>query len=238
MKTQKALDSFDVVEQVISTHNNISHFYALDVPSPPPLQERLAPKFMDPFILREAAELKRRYALPFWDAYFVAAREDPSNAGDVFRAALIHDEAASRLQKFESKNVSSLRQVEQSMKPGKMLAISSKVELRGGEVRHIPMLDFHCTASSVNLTLAQAAIAALRPRTLGFLLRSGKSYHYYGLDLLTRSELFKFLARATLLGPIVDTRWAAHQIIEGACALRIGSGHGYENLPSVVSEFL
>ena len=180
--------------------------------------------------------MKRKYGLSFWDAYFIAAQEHQADIEVVFCAALLHDKASSRLQRVQSKDASSLRQVEREMNPKQMLAFSSIVELRNGEMRHIPMLDFHCAASASGLRLAISALRALTEERRGLLLESGKSYHYYGFQLLTDKELATFLARAILLGHIVDRRWIAHQMIERACALRIGSGHGYESLPFVVAE--
>jgi len=184
----------------------------------------------------EALELKRHYGMSFWDAYFVAARQQTVHLDELFRAALMHDTSGSRLRAVDPQILPALRQLEDDVTPGKMLAISSLVELRNGEIRHIPMLDLHYAASSTNLRMTISAVNALRPRSRGFLLQSGKSYHYYGFELLSSEELVAFLASAILLGPIIDRRWVAHQLIEGACALRIGSGHGYENLPFVVAE--
>lgn len=238
MKTQsKRLDSFEVVAEIVTAHREISHFHVLDVPSPPLLQERLPSDLVDPVVLGEALNLKERYGVCFWDAYFVSLRDRPANMMETFSAALLHDSSAQRLRRIESKEVSSLRKLERSMPKGQMLAISSRVELRNGENRHIAMLDLHPVASPTNLAAATAAIRALNLSGGGFLLQSGKSYHYYGVALLTERELVEFLARALLLGPIVDTRWAAHQILEGACALRIGSRRGYQDLPFVVAEF-
>lgn len=232
----KVLDSFDVVQQIMSAHSSISRFHVLDVPTPPLLQERVQSDCLDQSAVDEALELKRNYGMSFWDAYFVAARQQTVHLDELFRAALMHDTSASRLRPVDPQRLPSLRQLEGDLKPGKMLAISSLVELRSGEFRHIPMLDLHYAASSANLRMIVSAVNALKPRSRGLLLQSGKSYHYYGFELLTNEELTKFLASAILLGPIIDRRWIAHQLIEGACALRIGSGHGYESLPFVVAE--
>jgi hypothetical protein len=168
----KIVDSFDVVEQVISHHGEISYFHVLDVPTPPPLQERVRHEFLDPSAIQSAIELKRRYGLSFWDAYFVVFQENPANTKEVFCAALLHDRAASRLRQLKTEDAFSLRQLEQETNPGQMLALSSLVKLRNGEVRHIPMLDFHCTASVANLSLAVSALRALTGSSHGLLLES------------------------------------------------------------------
>jgi hypothetical protein len=237
MKTKdNILDSFDVVERIISSDANIARFHILDVPVPPLLQERVHPVTIDSSTIQEATELKSRYGLQFWDAYFVAIKDNPDTIEKVFSAALLHDNATSRLRQIKAEDAVSLREAEAEVKPGNMLALSSLVKLRNGEMRHIPMLDFHFAASTRNEALAVSALKALTGKNRGFLVQSGKSYHYYGFELLSQAELPKFLARAILLGHIFDRRWISHQIIEGACALRIGSGHGYASLPFVVAQ--
>ena len=57
----------------------------------------------------------------------------------------------------------------------------------------------------------------------GLLLQSGRSYHFIGNQPLGQRELTRFLARAQLLSPIVDARWASHQLIDGQCGLRIST---------------
>ena len=57
----------------------------------------------------------------------------------------------------------------------------------------------------------------------GYLLRSGASYRLLGDYLLTWDESTDLLARAQLLSPLIDHRWAAHQLIDRHCALRIST---------------
>lgn len=59
-------------------------------------------------------------------------------------------------------------------------------------------------------------------RTKGAIINSGNSYHFIGCDLVNEAELVDFLAKGLLYGPITDTRWIAHQIIERSCTLRVG----------------
>lgn len=39
---------------------------------------------------------------------------------------------------------------------------------------------------------------------------------------MSEDELVDFLAKGLLYGPITETRWIAHQIIERSCTLRVG----------------
>src|SRR5262249_21914021 len=96
----------------------------------------------------------------------------------------------------------------------------SRVEVKTGELRHIPMIDFHCPATGDNNELVLAAIDTLEVGP-GFLIESGKSYHFLGLELLSENALPQFLGKLLLLSPTIDRAWVAHQLIESACALRV-----------------
>src|SRR5213075_183801 len=67
----------------------------------------------------------------------------------------------------------------------------------------IPMMDFRCTPSASNLDRIQRALRALG-QSAGAVLASGRSYHFYGFQLLPPNEWSDFLARCLLLAPLVD----------------------------------
>jgi hypothetical protein len=97
------------------------------------------------------------------------------------------------------------------------------------------MLDFRIRPSIENEQLAIDILHRLKRG--GTLLNSGNSYHFYGNRLLRGDqELVKFLGRASLFSPFVDQRWIAHQLIEGACALRVSPGKSFKSPPKVVRD--
>ena len=84
------------------------------------------------------------------------------------------------------------------------------------------MLDFRCPHSPQAIIFLKNAMLALGQRK-GVLVESPRSYHYYGLELIPEEELNKFLGHALLIAPIVDGRYIAHRLTDGACRLRIGA---------------
>jgi hypothetical protein len=95
------------------------------------------------------------------------------------------------------------------------------------------MLDFRIRPSDENEELAIKVLARLG--TPGTLVNSGNSYHFYGDRLLRGgAALSRFLGGASLFSPFVDQRWVAHQLIEGACALRVSPGKSFAAPPLVV----
>ena len=107
--------------------------------------------------------------------------------------------------------------------PARQVAsLCSRVEIRGSTTEmHIPMIDFALKSGSRN----DAAIVdlAVSLGLHGTIFDSGRSYHFYGAQALIASELPRFLAKAQLLGPLVDHRWASHQILDGECSLRVST---------------
>ena len=102
-----------------------------------------------------------------------------------------------------------------------LVALSSRVTTNDGAIRHLPMLDFALPANTENLELVVKVLQTLDAD--GQLFESGNSYHLIGSTLLTEQELWQFLARAQLLGPITDHRWISHQFLSSECSLRIST---------------
>ena len=122
------------------------------------------------------------------------------------------------------------------LRPGRILALRSLCV--GGSAapdRHLQMLDFRLPVNDASERIVEATVRAMGLH--GWLLSSGRSYHFLGSrTLASPEELMAFLGRALLFAPIVDGRWVAHQMIEGQCALRVSSGNPEQIVPALVSE--
>lgn len=104
-----------------------------------------------------------------------------------------------------------------------IVSLTSLVETSdsGAEERHLPMLDLAARSTEGG---KQAVVEALRALGLrGIIFTSGRSYHFYGAQTLSKEAAVKTLGRAQLLSPIVDARWIAHQLMDGRCGLRIST---------------
>ena len=115
--------------------------------------------------------------------------------------------------------------------PGRQLtSLSSRVWLNTGEVRHLNLLDFGIPLEAPGaLQAAESALDALQ--TCGLLVSSGRSMHLYGAVTSSWTEYVEFLARASLLSPIVDARWAAYSVLDGRGALRISTAAERDQQP-------
>jgi hypothetical protein len=118
----------------------------------------------------------------------------------------------------------------------KLLGIVSKVELVGGRLAHIPMMDFMCAPSPDNLETVSHLLSRLH-QGRGWLLESGRSYHYYGCRLLTDPEWRVFLGKCLLMSGFTDDRYIGHQLVDGHCVLRLSSRKASSVSPMIVAEF-
>lgn len=186
---------------------------------------------------------KRETGQPFWDALFselpFLSREARQ---EVFHLAQYHhsmsDVAVTTTFNLKASAIeAAIASGSRALEVGEILAISSRMLSVSGEEAHLPMLDFRVAISEENEELVCEQLRAMKLQ--GWLLESGRSYHFLGRSVLDgRACLSKFLGQALLFAPLVDGRWVAHQLIEGACALRISSGNDEQIPPRSVAELL
>lgn len=112
------------------------------------------------------------------------------------------------------------------------IALNSKVILIDGQEKHIPMLDFKITNTPNNVKLAIKIVEIMGLH--GFILNSGKSFHFIGNKLIEEIALIDLLAKFSLFHPISDKAWTAHQIIERSASLRISMKHNI--YPTIICE--
>lgn len=117
---------------------------------------------------------------------------------------------------------------------GRVLAISSRVQLRGrAACAHIPMMDFAVECSEVAQFRVVESVRGLG-FSRGVVLASGRSYHFYGMDLLSGAGWLSFMHRSLLLAPLVDVRYVAHRLLERRGILRLTASVVKPTEPRVV----
>lgn len=227
-----------VYEFLISRLGNLRGAKALSLfrpPATPMVQQRIKSSPAIEEIVRSAVDLRARTNLPFWDAVNVSSFDRVEVAPELLAEALFHNRSGPSLQRVPIAGLTPRVLAELCQDHDQEVTVlSSAIEMEDGSRRHLPMLDFHAPASKQNLPLVVAAARKLHSN--GAILKSGKSYHFYGLTLLSESENIDHLARALLLAPIVDRAWIAHQLLERACGLRI-STRDERHVPIVAAEF-
>jgi hypothetical protein len=211
----------EVVANVVARHSRIAKIFlsTIDVSHAGSLTPKPDVKKFD----EEALELRAQFNVPFWMAIVLTAESRHELLPKaVFEAAGFHrsmGDAVKSIVPVDMLGRELLRHAEDARPLGKIVTISSKVELQFQQYAHIPMLDFRSRSGATGFAHVQQVVQHLGQP--GAILDSGKSYHFYGYELLEEQDFRAFLGRALLYTPIVDHRWIAHQLIEGACALRI-----------------
>lgn len=120
-----------------------------------------------------------------------------------------------------------------------VLCMASVVKLDDGSFRHIPMIDFSSHFEQ-DLSKAEEALRAIGEKR-GFILASGRSYHYYGINLLSEDEWPKFVGSCLLLNTqdikIADDRYFGHRLRDGYGGLRIAAHSTKPFVPKIVRVF-
>jgi len=117
-----------------------------------------------------------------------------------------------------------------------LLGITSRISTQQKGEMHIPMMDFHCAISSKNLGILSELLSETGQEH-GFILESGRSYHYYGKEVLTRDQWIGFLGKCLLMKNFVDERYVGHQLVDRHCVLRLSTSPRKPVIPSVVYAF-
>jgi hypothetical protein len=228
-------DAVEVLGHLVSRSGKISKCFVFE-PIVPPLLQQDKTLGSGMGLVDHAISLRSSSGLPFWDALMLLASEAESPPRTLFRSALRHNRPKdNELRSIDVVRFSaeSIRTMAASLDSGRLLALQSRVLLSDGTFRHIPMLDFHVKASDQSVGIVETILEVLGMS--GFVLSSGKSYHFYGGELLEEFALPGFLGKALLFSPIVDRAWVAHQLMESACALRISPRAEYGGAPRVVA---
>lgn len=224
------MNSCDVLNKVIKENPQINSVRFFSFLTSTKLQDRYnieASEFSS--LIDEAIKLKRKLDVRFWHALLSLFSKSSQVDEKLVSHALYH-QANSKYQYIDVVDAFNFCMHES----GGSSALNSKVIMSDGGTRHIPLLDFKVKSQESNLCVVVAAVKALKLR--GYILDSGKSYHFIGLDLVSESELIDILAKFCLLAPVSDSAWASHQIIERSASLRVSPRNGIH--PVVVHHIL
>jgi hypothetical protein len=213
--------SVAVIREILDGHKEILYIHIVEFPFNRGLQDRLELTQGEERQIAKALAIRELLGLPFWEALLLTCVSNSDFSRRLLEQVKAHnrDTTVRRLSAQGSELEDYLRR-----QAGTNIAFSSKVVLNAGEIRHLPLLDFHCANNTANLSLSCAVIQQLEIGP-GYFVESGDSYHFYGSALLTLDEYVRFMGLALHYSPIVDKGWIAHQLREMASALRITPKH-------------
>lgn len=174
---------------------------------------------------------------PDFSNWFTEETIATSNTTDLLKELLVHDgkteqEGRFKLTKGGLQN-ENLEERIATLGGQDVIGLCSRCRTRDGKTLHLPILDFNVTPCDVAEKLVSDAMRLLL-NCDGYILGSGKSYHYYGMTLLDWRRYSDFLSKSLLLTPLTDIRYIAHRLISRIGVLRITSNSAKPNEPIVL----
>lgn len=103
---------------------------------------------------------------------------------------------------------------------GCVLSVSSRVSTPDGGSLHIPMMNFH-PVDTVTLIDIRRVLAAICGAQRGYVLATGRYWHYWGEWLLSETEWVRFNCQFLMPTVVVSERYIAHSLHRGYNALRL-----------------
>jgi hypothetical protein len=195
----------------------------------PGLSERLKAR-LEPSdaALREAAEHVSSEGIEFWDAVLSLAIQRGVVRESFVEAALLHNfnlpERAFVLSRDQVLH-HGIPDLIPQLPAGEGLLVRSQLRLDSERTAFLPMLDLSCPCHGENAR-AIRTLVKLAGVPEGVLVRSGRSYHFFGVTLLSEKEWIRFMAFALLFAPVTDSRYVAHRLLDGECRLKIVDSDG------------
>lgn len=123
-----------------------------------------------------------------------------------------------------------------SERSGRALSVASRIldqdQRRYG---HLALMNLHPDGFLSRQEL-ESAVHRVAHRTPGYLLNSGRFFHYYGARVLTHEQWIEFLARFLMPCTMVSPRYIGHSLSRGFCCLRLNSVAPHKPyVPKVIS---
>lgn len=163
----------------------------------------------------------------------------------------LDDENIMRIKRDDFLEGSQLKKFVNSQTEGWNVAVNSKVKLSDGTIAHIPMLDLAPRKSKEALRKIQSQLMKIiKPHFgEGYVLETGKSYHYIGAKIFAEKRLNEFLGRSLITSivtktpeeipniheHIVDYRYVGYSLMRNGTGLRITTSGDKKFVPRVVA---
>lgn len=224
------MNTIDIIRDVVKRNSNITGIYIHSFPNSLGLQRKLNFNSLEQNHYDSALWLRDKHNIPFWDALMLSFYNKSEFSERILENVL--NSHANREKQFISREallngnlLDGLKDTEENY------AFNSLVETSDGRRRHLLLLDFHIPEGRNNQVIAEKIIKLLQIRQ-GYLLRSGKSYHFIGKDLISTYGLISFISKCLFFTPVIDKSWIAHQLIDKSCSIRFTKKYG--EFPSLI----
>ncbi len=189
--------------------------------------------------LRDTAEqVSETTGIPFWDSLLSISMHRGETPERFVDAALVHnaDPGAKTFPLTREQLWSGgIAKLFDQLPRGHGLVVCSRLRVASGDIVQIPMLDFLCPCLPKNAMAIRRMLHCVGLDE-GILVESGRSYHFYGVALMSQEEWVTFMAKCLLFSPFTDPRYIAHRLADGECALKVFSSRD-GLVPTIVDAF-
>jgi hypothetical protein len=228
-----------VLPRIVAAAGDISCIRILRMAYPPPMSERLTDHRSCDYFISRGQIFSQQHSLPFWSSVLLTAQASYADVPQrLFDAARFHRPATASARSAtvnaDDLTPESLQRRLDALESNEFLMVSSQVLTRDGVSMHLPLLDLSIPYSTRNTRLARRAVESLG--IPGVLFKTERSYHFYGVRLLSEDEyLHTFLGQALLFAPLTDQRWIAHQLLDGFAVLGLSRRSASKSIPVAVA---
>lgn len=212
------MTTLDILEEILYKNPEIKFLTFHKFPKQELLQNRIIFGDIECKQFDEALKIREQYHLPFWDSIMLTYFNKTDTSTSILQAAMVHH---SKIDKIETMDIQMIKNLIVS-NPTENYALNSSIVLKNDVRYHLPLLDFHIPSNLNNLIQVKKVLFLLDLHQ-GYILDSGESYHYIGINLLNEDALINFLSKALLFSPIIDRAWISHQLLERSCSLRVSN---------------
>lgn len=145
------------------------------------------------------------------------------------RAGLIHDGPFHgrlvRIGDLEEQ----VRLMSTQIDPSNVISATSRLfDSNGDFLGHIAFMNLHPEGLN-SIDLIAHVITEITNGLPGYLLSSGRYYHYYGKRILRGEEWTGFLAQFLMPCMMVSPRYVGHSLFQGFCAVRLTAAAPYKS---------
>jgi hypothetical protein len=154
-----------------------------------------------------------------WRQRYPTAREKVL----ALRESLIHEGHHTRRLVAPGDPDGLLTELDSATREGLALSVTSRVWREDGRLAgHLALMNLHPEGFN-DVTELREAIPLITNRLPGYLINSGRHYHYYGRRLLPEEDWPRFIAEFLMPCTVTSPRYIGHSIERGFCSLRLNA---------------
>lgn len=233
-ETYVGMTALKLVERIVEGHTEIVQWTFVRYRISQSVRGRLLNGY-EPSTLADDALVRDPERYWRWMKKNLLVDREPDSA---IAALLAHDGATERGGRFnltrEEILAGGLGERARKLDLDDVLGFCSRCWNTSGAERHLPLMDFNVGPGDRGRELVVSAMSHLLSYG-GYLLRSGRSYHFYGSKVMTWRKYADFASACLLLEPITDPRYIAHRLLSRMGVLRLTASGGKPSVPKVVA---